>query len=116
MMQFVKDVEADNNITSKLLTSKIYAQNFYAALCNTTWRKPSDISHGLWSVTWRTAGGIVAGLRDQNEDYADWYCSGIGLKLTATEDGVTRTEVSEGTVTDEIVSDFSQIGWKLITE
>ncbi len=94
-------------ISSKVKSSEVYAQNLYAALCNMRWRKESDLSQGLFAVTWRTAGGIVAGLRDTGGDYLDWYCSGIGPKLEG--------EVSEGTVTEEIQKDLLELGWQPIS-
>jgi hypothetical protein len=48
------------------------AVDLYRALCNVDWYK-NGIS---WSCSWRSAGGIVAELRDVGEDYMDFYCSG----------------------------------------
>jgi hypothetical protein len=101
-MQFEQMLH-DSFIAQKVKDSEIYAQNLYAALCNMQWRDPNNISTGLFSVTWRTAGGIVAGLRDTGGDYLDWYCSGMGEKMPG--------EVSEGTVTAEIAHDLAQLGW-----
>jgi hypothetical protein len=99
-------------ISSKVKSSEVYAQNLYAALCNMRWRT-NDPNTGLFAVTWRTAGGIVANLRENNGSYLDWYCSGMSdTKLTEDKDGVFRTEVSEGTVTEEIEKDMLDLGWK----
>ena len=75
-----------------------------------------------WSCSWRSAGGIVAdfrnGYEDINEDYMDWYCSGMG-GIGGYEDDKkfeqwqARTKyVPEGTVTDEIREDFAALGWR----
>lgn len=108
------DVQLGESLTisSKVKSSEVYAQNLYAALCN-QWRTP-DSNTGLFSVSWRTAGGIVANLRGTNGTYLDWYCSGTGKnRLTENNNGIVRSEVSEGTVTDEIKKDLLDIGWKL---
>jgi hypothetical protein len=61
-----------------------YAQNLYAAICNNDFIKldvipilRQDPEKDYWSASWRSAGGIVANMR-QEGDYIDWYCSGIG--------------------------------------
>lgn len=83
--------------------NETYAQNLYAALCNMQW-KTDNISVGVFAVTWRTAGGIVADLRGRGEKYLDWYCTGLAPKR--------QDEVSEGTVTDEIQNDLKELGWE----
>lgn len=45
--------------------------------------------------TWRYAGGLVANLRNKNEDYLDFYCSG-----------------GEGTVAPEIRKALESLGWE----
>lgn len=94
-----------------------YAQNVYAALCNMRWQ-PAEVWPMLkdeyWSCSWRSAGGIVAELRvDSNEDYMDYYCSGIQdfSGDQADPNFTTGGHVAEGEVTDEIRADFAQLGW-----
>jgi hypothetical protein len=71
----------------------------------------SVLRDDYWSCSWRSAGGIVADLRNCNEDYMDWYCSGIiGEELDANDSRFGY--VSEGEVTDEVLADFSRLGWK----
>lgn len=83
---------------------KAYAHKLYAALCNTQWQ-PSEVMDILrehtWSASWRTAGGIVAELREptHNEDYIDWYCSGF-----------------EGCVHPDIREDLKQLDWTCVEE
>ena len=109
----------------KIRTRRDYAQNVYAALCNIRWQ-PAEVIPILrdeyWSGSWRCAGGIVADFRngheDINEDYMNWYCSGIGGGYDFTEDPAVaearfneKKHVPEGTVTDEIREDFATLGW-----
>jgi hypothetical protein len=92
-----------------------YAQNIYAALCNMRWQRLETfpiLKDEYWSCSWRSAGGIVADMQEKG-DYIDWYCSGIGN----SDDGYGLSHkqangyVPEGTVTDEILTDFSALGW-----
>ncbi len=85
--QHVNDMEYDMRtspwLCEKVRNSDTYAQNLYAAMCNTEWQKREVmpiLRDETWSCTWRSAGGIVANLREQG-DYIDWYCSGIGEGL-----------------------------------
>jgi hypothetical protein len=96
-----------------------YAQNLYAALCNTEWQRTEVISilkGDEWSCSWRRAGGIVANLQGKG-DYMDWYCSGIrdidyNDEINAEWD--ERQYVSEGIVTNEIKADLAKLGWHRI--
>lgn len=78
---------------------KIYAQNLYAAMCNNRFFKNNQ----EWTTSWRSAGGIIADLRNCGENYMDWYCSGI----THNDDKA----VGEGVVTKEISEDLLKLGW-----
>ena len=89
-----------------------YAQNLYAALCNTDWQKTDVmpiLKDELWSCSWRSAGGIVSRLQRKG-DYLNWYCSGIWGGDWG-EGPVDPTSVAEGVVTDEIKEDLRQLGW-----
>jgi len=99
------DIRADAEIMEKIRKEDgIYAQHVYAALCNMRWQ-PQDtwsvLKDEYWTVSWRAAGGIVAGLRSEG-DYLMWYCTGSS--------GIAEF-VHEGVVTDEIRADFARIGW-----
>jgi len=98
----------------KVRTSKTYAQNVYAAMCNMRWQ-PMDVMPILkdeyWSCSWRSAGGIVARFEDQGGDYMSWYCSGIGGGLGNGDEDRNKGYVPEGVVTDEIREDFETLGW-----
>jgi hypothetical protein len=73
------DLRSTDWMVSKVRDSEEYAQNLYAAMCNNDFQKLEVIpilTNNTWSVSWRSAGGIVAHMR-QEGDYMDWYCSGI---------------------------------------
>jgi hypothetical protein len=83
-------------VKDKIMMTKVvrqdYAVKLYGTLCNMRWKK--DGSSKLWSTSWRSAGGIVADLRNNNECYVDFYCSGNEHK----ED-------------PEVLNDLEKIGW-----
>lgn len=78
-------------IIQKCMNDK-YAIDLYGALCNNRFFKDDK----EWTCSWRTAGGIVADIRNKGEDYTDFYCSG-----------------NEGHVTSEITHDLLNLGWDI---
>ena len=110
------DLRSTKWICDKTKSNKTYAQNLYAAMCNQDWQR-NDVWPLLkdqrWSCTWRSAGGIVADMREEG-DYIDWYCSGIQGQPDA--DWVDLGHVPEGTVTDEIREDMFNLGWLPVTD
>jgi len=109
----------------------VYAQHLYAAMCNNEFTK-NDVwpilTEKRWSCSWRTAGGIIADMREEG-DYIDWYCSGIrdAKELDDTEFQALTKEQQEGyiqgkkfvpesVVTDEIREDLLKLGWIVIDE
>ena len=93
----------------KVRDSKIYAQNLYAALCNTDWCKNDAfelLKENTWHCSWRHAGRIVAKMRQEGE-YTDWYCSGMWHSEMLT----FQNFVGEGIVTKEIYLDLLKLGW-----
>lgn len=95
-----KDLNRSDVIIQKVQNDHVYAQNLYAALCNTSWIK--EESETPWSCSWRYAGALVARLRGEG-DYMDWYCS-----------STFREEVGfvmEGVLVHEVVEDLANIGW-----
>lgn len=114
------DLEQDLIASGKIrlrCQERRYAQNLYAALCNQPWQKQEVwplLCDDTWSCTWRYAAGIAAHLRDCNEDYLDYYCSGI-QDFTADYADTNFTGggfVNEGTVTEEIQQDLLELGWQ----
>ena len=105
----------------KVQSSKSYAQNLYAAMCNNEFQKQDTwevLTDSRWSCSWRAAGSVVATLRDCGEDYMDYYCSGMGGFATLDRDpGIYYEEngyVKESEVTDEIREDLLRLGWVVI--
>jgi hypothetical protein len=107
------DLRSTQWICDKVKSKDSYAQNLYAAMCNMQFVKNDIwplIKDQRWSASWRSAGGIVADMREQG-DYIDWYCSGIGEGLGNGDLDGTKGYVPEGTVTDEIREDLFRLGW-----
>ena len=103
---------------NRVKSSKSYAQNLYAAMCNNEFQKQDTwevLIDNRWSCSWRAAGGVVATLRDCGEDYLDYYCSGMGGFATLDRDpGIYYEEngyVKESEVTAEIREDLLRLGW-----
>jgi hypothetical protein len=84
-------IEDLHKIDKELLKNKGFAEDLYKALCNIKWCKNGEVR----ALSWRMAGGVVSGLRNEGEDYLDFYCSG-----------------GEGTITEEVGSVLSSLGWK----
>jgi hypothetical protein len=106
---------------NRVKSSKSYAQNLYAAMCNNEFQKQDTwevLTDSRWSCSWRAAGGVVATLRDCDEDYMDYYCSGMGGFATLDRDpGIYYEEngyVKESEITDQIRSDLLRLGWVVI--
>lgn len=107
------DMELTPWLVAKVRASDHYAQNLYAAMCNQTWQEQAVwpiLKNDTWTCSWRTAGGIVAGLRGSGS-YMNWYCSGM-----ADQDHLAKWQargfVGEGEITDEIRADLARIGWR----
>ena len=124
------DLVTTDWILAKARASEAYAQNLYAAMCNNDFQRNDvwpRISDQKWHCSWRSAGGIIADMRQQG-DYIDWYCSGINNRefepdkhanLTLEQQewlAISAQFVSEGQVTDEIRADLFRLGWLVIQE
>lgn len=115
-----RDIDSCEWIKKKVRESDTYAQNLYAAFCNTLWTKNSFIptlsGDNTWSCSWRGAGSIIARLQGKG-DYMDWYCSGMGgVAFYDSEEGNKYMDdnkyVPEGTITIEIITDLATLGWR----
>jgi hypothetical protein len=105
------DLRSTQWICNSAKSTKTYAQNLYAALCNNDFQKNEvwpRLENKTWGCSWRHAGGILAHMREEG-DYIDWYCSGIQGEPDA--DWVDLGHVAEGTVTDQIRGDLFRLGW-----
>jgi hypothetical protein len=92
-----EDIQRVEWLCLKCKSSKKYAQNLYAALCNNTFHKNDQ----EWSCSWRMAGEIVAEMVG-NGSYLDWYCSGIIREKDFLEEGLVTTEINK---------DLLNLGW-----
>jgi len=54
----------------------------YRALSNMRWKRVRDGK--LYGSTWRHAGALVAEIRDRNEHYLDYYCTGFEGRVGRT--------------------------------
>jgi hypothetical protein len=125
-----EDLLASELIVAKVRESNIYAQNLYAAMCNNEFQR-LDVMDILrdqrWSCSWRSAGGIVAEMRDCNEDYMDYYCSGIRGDTNLSDEEFAMLDpdrqikykeslafVPESVVTDDVREDLRDIGWVVL--
>ena len=108
-----RDVRAADWVTRKIRGHVIYAQNFYAALCNNSY-VPKDVwgilTNITWDTTWRHSAEIIADIREC-EDFTAWYCSGINFM---NQDFAGFVE--ESYVTPEVGTDISELGWILPTK
>jgi len=78
----------------KEMQDRNFAEDIYGALCNMRWQNKKDPSN-IYHCSWRYAGGLVATIRGQGEDYLDFYCNG-----------------NEGKVSKEVNKLFNKAGWK----
>ena len=115
------DLVTTDWILEKVRASESYAQNLYAAICNNDFQKLAVVpilSNKTWSASWRSAGGIVADMR-QEGDYIDWYCSGIRNDNNydpALNIKFPNGYVPEKVVTDEIREDLKRLGWIVVDQ
>jgi hypothetical protein len=110
MIDFEKDLQ---KLAAKMQDDK-YAQKVYAALCNVVWVHKSrpenykQVQEDIWiksewnraeweySCSWRSAGALVADIRDKGENYLDFYCNG-----------------NEGNVDEEVAEDLKVLDWEV---
>ena len=108
-----QDIRTCAWMMQKVRDRENYAQNLYAAMCNNIFQKNEvwpRLKDEYWSCSWRSAGGLIARLRNSG-DYMNWYCSGIGGGLGNGDETGIKGYVPESEVTDEIRQDLFAIGW-----
>lgn len=114
------DLRSTEWILEKVRVGDSYAQNLYAAICNNNFQKLDVmpiLKNQTWSASWRSAGGIIANMREQG-DYIDWYCSGIGNDESGygLDHRPANGYVPEGIVTEEIQNDLKTLGWIVLQQ
>ena len=80
------------SIGDKIKEDKNFAVNVYCALCNIQWKKIG--TDEIYNCSWRYAGGLIANIRNKEESYLHFYCSG-----------------NEGIVIEKINKIFNRLGW-----
>jgi len=108
-----QDIRTCAWMMQKVRDRENYAQNLYAAMCNNVFQRNEvwpRLKDEYWSCSWRSAGGLIARLRNSG-DYMNWYCSGIGGGLGNGDETGIKGYVPESEVTDEIRQDLFAIGW-----
>jgi hypothetical protein len=73
------------------MADRDFAVEVYRSLCNVQWQHRDG---SRYSCSWRYAGGLVAEIRDEDEDYIDFYCSG-----------------AEGRVNGDVEEALAEHGW-----
>lgn len=100
------DLAADARFLDRI-GDDLFARAVYDSLCNSEYRKGDDRTR--WSCSWRSAGGIVADLRDKGESYIDFY---LGEMLDGDGEAVdaeTRRETYA-----EVMSHYMRLGWRIV--
>jgi len=88
-----RDLEVDLEVLADRLRDDEFAREMYCALCNADWAHRDGTR---WHGTWRHAAGLVARVRDRDEIYLDFYCSGHG---------------AEGTISSRVATSMAELGW-----
>ena len=103
---FVQKIEQSPLLNK--FSDETFAQNFYAALCNTVW---VDSNNNEFFFSWRGAGTLVSVIRNNffetYEDYLDYYCSGLKSDYNSQLD---PNFVEEGYVTPEVSEFMESLG------
>jgi hypothetical protein len=106
-----RDIRYTIWMVDKIRKHEVYAQNFYAALCNNSYQ-PKDtwgiLKNIHWECTWRYAAEFIADLREDQHSLC-WFCSGA---MISEKSGY----VEESYVTEEIENDIDSIGWILTSK
>jgi hypothetical protein len=86
----VADLRRDLRIR-ELVKSDDFAHELYAALTNVDWVNNAGLN---WGATFRYVADVVAGLRDNGENYLKFYCS-----------------AREGHVSPRVEAQLKRLGW-----
>lgn len=78
MTQFERDLQSSAAFR-ELCQDDDFARKLYCSLENQEWYYQADTIEPImdrFACSFRYAGGLVADLRDKEEDYLDFYCGG----------------------------------------
>jgi len=95
----IVDIESTDWMRTKIQSSRAYAQQLYAAVCNNKFQRNEILpilKNETWSTSWRSAAGAIAEIQNGG-DYLELYCTG-----------------DEGKVTQEIKQDLFKLGWVVV--
>lgn len=99
--ELLKRISSSSEIVQKLKEDDIFAQNFYAGLCNIEWYDITDKSQTSL-ISWRRSGRLIAQLRDKGETYLDFYCSGSFRDMPY---------INEGHLTEDVQNMIKSVGY-----
>ncbi len=88
---FEDDLQA---LAARLRADDAFADELYCALCNADWRHDDGRT---WHGSWRYSAQLVAALRDQGEEYYEFYWS------------PTR---AEGSISGRVAAALAELGWR----
>lgn len=113
------DICRCQQLVQRVRDDPVFAQNLYAALCNTVWQYKDAwyiLKGRHWSCSWRHAGSIVADILGTGR-YTDFYCSGMQIYHEDDKPGINPMElkfVPEGLVVKEVEEELARLGWQCI--
>jgi len=97
-MKSLEEKLAKDEMILELIQDLGFAEELYAALSNIQWFRMSDSTRdpdAAYTFSFRYAAGMVASMRNQGENYMDFYCSS-----------------KEGIVSRRIQDELKRLGWK----
>lgn len=100
-MNLEKSLRTDPEYLS-LLKNEVFACAAYQSFCNEVY---INEHRERFSCSWRYAGGLIAELRDEGEDYIDYYMDFVKGEL------FDQTEQHKNTI-QQI---YNRLGWRLLT-
>jgi len=101
-MNLEKALKKDEEFLA-LLKDEGFACAAYESFCNQVY---IDEQRERFSCSWRYAGGMIAEMRDEGEDYLDYY---LGDFIERT--GLDRVPLHK----DKVQEVYNRLGWRLLT-
>lgn len=101
-MNLEKALKKDEEFLA-LLKDEGFACAAYESFCNTAY---INEHRERFSCSWRYAGGMIASLRDEGEDYIDYYLGDF-----IEREAFNRVEQHK----DKVQEVYNRLGWRLLT-